>query len=696
MNSSISLSDSFLIRASKRGDLIAAAMILGVVFVMILPVPVFLLDIMIGLNIVLSTLLLIITIYMPSSLSFSSFPTMLLLSTLIRLSLSVSTTRQILIDGDAGHIVEVFGNFVVAGNLVVGLVVFSIITIVNFLVVTKGSERVAEVAARFTLDGMPGKQMSIDSDLRAGLIDQNEAKARRIQLEKESQLFGAMDGSMKFVKGDAIAGIIIIFVNLLGGLAVGCLQRGMDLEKAGRLYSVLSIGDGLVAQIPSLLISIAAGMMITRVSQSDEQTSSLGSDLVRQLLGQPKASLMTCFIVFAMGLIPGMPTSVFWTIAALLALTSIMHLRSLSAEGEDTKVSELPGDTQNPVITSTQKIEDKEGFSPYKALHLESSGQMSQQQHSMYINAARQARNHLLSDFGAPLPHLSSHINPSEGQATLVVYLFNVPVLTHQTRLSQICVRESAERLRTLKLDFEEEWDSVCCVTRCWCDLSSANRLAELGLVLMDDLTVFMQKMQDTLCRNMSLLVGIQETSAILKQMESVQVELVREFSRLLPSARLAEIFQRLLSEKVSIRNMRCILQCLIEWAPRERDMVTLGEHVRVALKQQICHQYQKQGVIYAVILGEAFEDVIRGAIRQTAIGNYLALDPVTSQRLIDKIKEVAKGLDESSMPVLIVPLDLRRYIRKLLEQDLFSLPILSFNEILPELSVQTLALIEE
>ena len=691
-----SFSDQFLSKISKRGDLVAACLILAVVFVMILPLPVFLLDVMIGFNMVLSTLILIITIYMPSPLAFSSFPTMLLLSTLIRLSLSVSTTRQILISGDAGHIVDVFGNFVVAGNLVVGLVVFFIITIVNFLVVTKGSERVAEVAARFTLDGMPGKQMSIDSDLRAGLIEQNEAKRRRTQLEKESQLFGAMDGSMKFVKGDAIAGIVIIFINLLGGLAVGCLQRGLDMATAGRMYSVLTIGDGLVAQIPSLLISIAAGMMITRVSQSDEVTSSLGRDLVRQVLGQPKASMMTCAIVFAMGLIPGMPTPVFWTIAALLGVSSFLHLRSLDAQQAVGSEASPLGEPTGGAITAAQQIEDKEGFQQYKALHIESVGNMSSQQQLMYLNAARQARNRLVSDFGAPIPHLSSNMRNADTAGVVTLYLFNVPVLVHTTRLNEICVRESATRLTALGVKFEEEWDAVSCVLRCWCDLSQTQSLADMGLVLMDDLAVFMQRVEDTLRRNMNLLVGMQETSAIMKQIESTQGELVREFSRLLPNARLAEILQRLLSELVSVRNMRSILQCLIEWAPRERDVITLGEHVRVALRQQICHQHQKDGVLYAVILGEAVEEVIRGAIRQTALGNYLALDPVTSQRIIEKIKVTLSDVDDSAGAVVIVPLDLRRYIRKLLEEDLFRLPVLSFNEILPELSVQTVALIDD
>jgi type III secretion protein V len=290
--------------ASSRNDIVLAVLLVAIVFMMILPLPTWLVDVLIGVNMTVSAMLLMVAMYLPSPLAFSSFPSVLLVSTLLRLGISIATTRLILLEGDAGHIIETFGNFVVGGNLIVGLVVFLIMTIVQFVVITKGAERVAEVAARFSLDAMPGKQMSIDGDMRAGTIDMEEAKIRRRLVEKESQLYGAMDGAMKFVKGDAIAGIIIVVVNLVGGILIGTLQRGLSLSEATRVYSVLTIGDGLIAQIPALFIAICAGMIVTRV-QSGEGPSNVGRDIGAQVLAQPKALVIAAVVAMGMGLIPG-------------------------------------------------------------------------------------------------------------------------------------------------------------------------------------------------------------------------------------------------------------------------------------------------------------------------------------------------------------------------------------------------------
>ena len=282
---------SFIQKIVKRNDLVLAALIVCIIFMMILPLPTWLIDALIATNMCLSATLLMVAMYLPNPLAFSSFPSVLLVTTLFRLAIGIATTRLILLNGDAGHIIYTFGNFVVGGNLVVGLVVFLILTIVQFVVITKGSERVAEVAARFSLDAMPGKQMSIDGDLRAGTIDMDEARRRRNMVQKESQLYGAMDGAMKFVKGDAIAGLIIVAVNLLGGVLIGVLQRGMTAGESVKIYSILTIGDGLISQIPALFVSICAGMIVTRVTGSDGP-SNIGSDIGAQLLAQPKAFLI--------------------------------------------------------------------------------------------------------------------------------------------------------------------------------------------------------------------------------------------------------------------------------------------------------------------------------------------------------------------------------------------------------------------
>lgn len=293
-------------RVGERKDILLVVLLLAVVFMMVLPLPPLLLDILIAVNITISVVLLMMSVYIGSPLQFSVFPAVLLITTLFRLALSVSTTRMILLQADAGQIVNTFGSFVVGGNLVVGIIIFLIITIVQFLVITKGAERVAEVSARFSLDAMPGKQMSIDGDMRAGVIDVNEARARRAVIEKESQMFGSMDGAMKFVKGDAIAGLIIIVVNILGGIAIGVTQKGLSTADALQLYAVLTVGDGMVSQVPALLIAITAGIIVTRVS-SDE-SADLGSDIGEQVVAQPKALLIGGLLLVLFGLIPGFPT----------------------------------------------------------------------------------------------------------------------------------------------------------------------------------------------------------------------------------------------------------------------------------------------------------------------------------------------------------------------------------------------------
>lgn len=303
-------------RVGERKDILLVVLLLAVVFMMVLPLPPLLLDILIAVNITISVVLLMMSVYIGSPLQFSVFPAVLLITTLFRLALSVSTTRMILLQADAGQIVNTFGSFVVGGNLVVGIIIFLIITIVQFLVITKGAERVAEVSARFSLDAMPGKQMSIDGDMRAGVIDVNEARARRAVIEKESQMFGSMDGAMKFVKGDAIAGLIIIVVNILGGIAIGVTQKGLSTADALQLYAVLTVGDGMVSQVPALLIAITAGIIVTRVS-SDE-SADLGSDIGEQVVAQPKALLIGGLLLVLFGLIPGFPTLTFLALALLV------------------------------------------------------------------------------------------------------------------------------------------------------------------------------------------------------------------------------------------------------------------------------------------------------------------------------------------------------------------------------------------
>jgi len=690
---------SMLNKAAARTELAAAVLVVAIVVVMVLPIPIFILDILIALNLAVSALLVVLAIYLPGPLAFSSFPSVLLLTTLFRLAISVATTRQILLSGDGGHIVETFGQFVAGGNLVVGMVVFLIITIVNFLVVTKGCERVAEVAARFSLDGMPGKQMSIDSDLRAGLIDQNEARRRRGVLEKESQLFGAMDGAMKFVKGDAIAGLIIIFVNLLGGLTIGMLQRDMTAGAAAQLYCILSIGDGLIAQIPALLISVAAGMIITRVVQSDDKETNIGRDMIQQITAQPKALLISGSLMLVFATVPGMPTSTLVVLGGMLMAGGMFKLRAAMkgkgddlADGDADALGTSYSDMDVPKFGDHQERDDLSGFSAFNPLVLEISEALSPEQRTQIVNAVRDARNRLVTKLGAPIPPLSIRVNPASPAERLQLLINQVPMLQHTLREGQICIRESASNLENIGVEIDVEPDRATGFQRVWASVEDAERLQECGIGFWDDAAVLSQQTEDVLRRNIHSFVGIQECAEILTEVEKAQPELVKEFNRVVPLSRFAEVLQRLLGEGVSVRNIKIILQSLIDWGQRERDVVTLTEHVRVALRQQISYQFSQQGVLNVLLLDDELEDLVRSSIRQSSMGSFLALDPETTQNVVDRIREVvADPAPTAGFPVILTPVDLRRYVRKMVETDLFRLPVLSFNEIIPELSVQPL-----
>src|SRR5471032_2569811 len=406
--------NAVLLKVARRAEVLGAVVVMAIVFIFIVPLPTWLVDILIALNICISCLLIVLALYLPGPLAFSSFPSILLLTTMFRLALSIATTRLILLEKDAGDIVEAFGNFVVGGNLAVGMVIFLILTLVNFLVITKGSERVAAVAARFSLDAMPGKQMSIDSDLRAGLIDGTQARDKREQLSRESQLFGAMDGAMKFVKGDAVAGLVIVFINLIGGFAIGVLQNGMEAADAMHLYSVLTIGDGLIAQIPALLISLTAGMIITRVApDSQAADANIGHEIAEQLTSQPKAWVFSSIGMLGFAAIPGMPSLVFISISMICLFSGLIQLWRI-------RQKQIQQDNAGAARNGAPELngrEDIRRFNPSRAyllqFHPEHKGSAPLEQ---LIQGIRQRRNTLVHQFGLTLP--SFDLDFSEQLAT--------------------------------------------------------------------------------------------------------------------------------------------------------------------------------------------------------------------------------------------------------------------------------------
>ncbi|MFC4160064.1 type III secretion system export apparatus subunit SctV [Chitinimonas lacunae] len=691
----------FVMAAASRNDLVLAALIVCIIFMMILPLPTPLVDFLIAVNMCISAILLMVAMYLPSPLAFSSFPTVLLITTLFRLGISIATTRLILLQGDAGHIIHTFGNFVVGGNLVVGLVVFLILTIVQFVVITKGAERVAEVGARFSLDAMPGKQMSIDGDMRAGVIDMDEARRRRGLVEKESQLYGAMDGAMKFVKGDAIAGLIIVAVNLLGGILIGTLQRDLSAGDAVKIYSILTIGDGLIAQIPALFISITAGIIVTRVSTDDGGPSNVGRDIGGQILAQPRAFLIGTVVMLGFGLIPGMPTAIFMVLALVVGAVGYTLTRGErkvvdEKTGAVTTVPAMAAAGQPPA--SRSKSDSGEEFAPTVPLLIDVAAGLSQSFEADRLNDELiKIRRALYFDLGVPFPGIQLRFNDRLAAESYAIHLSEVPVSQGRLRPGYLLVREQPDNLKALGVAFETDRQFLPGLPTLWVSDQLREPLGRAGIAHMEPTQVLTYHLAFVLKKYAADFIGIQETKFLLTAMEGRFPDLVKEAQRVLPIQKIAEILQRLVSEEISVRNLRTVLEALIEWGQKEKDSVLLTEYVRTALKRQISYKYSSgQNLLPAYLLAPNVEDTVRGAIRQTSAGSYLALDPAVSKRLVENIKRGVGDLAASAhKPVLLSSMDIRRYLRKMIEQDLYDLPVLSYQELTQEINIQPLARIE-
>ncbi|MGX0890587.1 type III secretion protein V [Pseudomonas sp. ADAK2 TE3594] len=688
MNKLIYWLNRLAISAMRRTEIVGAFMVMAIVFMMILPLPTALVDVLIALNICISSLLIVLAMYLPRPLAFSTFPAVLLLTTMFRLALSIATTRLILLQQDAGHIVEAFGSFVVGGNLAVGLVIFLILTIVNFLVITKGSERVAEVAARFTLDAMPGKQMSIDSDLRGGLIDVREARQRREQLSKESQLFGAMDGAMKFVKGDAIAGLIIVFINLIGGFSIGVLQNGMEPADSMHLYSVLTIGDGLIAQIPALLISLTAGMIITRVAPDSQSLDlNIGREIAEQLTSQPKAWVISSVGMLGFAAIPGMPSLVFITISMLCLSSGLIQL--LRASHKSTQQANAGEERlKNPELNGR---EDIRRFNPSRAyllrFHVSHQGSREVEQ---LIQIIRQRRNTLVHRFGLTLPSFDIEFDELQKTDEFLFSVYEVPLIRASFATQKLAVayhlvnEDDGGEPGTPERD-ESQWF--------WFD-------PEHPILLRDEVEgarcdeLILERMNRAFQSTGPQFIGLQETKAIIGWLESEQPELAQELQRTLPLARFSAVLQRLSSELVSLRAVRLIAETLIEQGQHERDLSALTDYVRIALKAQICHQHSEGGVMHAWLVTPETEVLLRDALRQTQSESYFALEQELAGAFVEQLRE-AFPLRARPAPVLLVAQDLRSPMRSLLQDDFNHVPVLSFAELLSAVQVNVLGRID-
>ncbi len=666
-----------------RQDIVLAVLLLLAVFMMIVPLPTGLVDLLIAINLTISIVLLMMALYIREPLEFSTFPAVLLITTLFRLALTISTTRLILLQADAGEIVYTFGNFAVGGNLGVGLIVFVIITIVQFIVITKGSERVAEVGARFSLDAMPGKQMSIDGDMRAGIIDANEARRQRGLVQKESQLYGAMDGAMKFVKGDAIAGIIIILVNILGGTAVGVFIHGMSAGTAMSTYAILSIGDGLISQIPALLISITAGIIVTRVP--GEQRKNLAIDLSEQITRQPQALSLAAGVLLIFALIPGFPVIYFVTLAG------IVYAGAWRVKKSRPHTRAQPGGASFDSQAAPDRGDSPPSMTP-GAIPLMVRMASDLIRSGSFDEAFSQLRQKKFEQLGIPLPNIHLQTDTTLEAGTLRVLLYQEPVLTLTVRerllLADAHSMPLAQARHTDKLPFGG-------YTLQWFDLEHRETLTALGITLHQDQARITHCLSLVVDRYAADFIGVQETRFLMDSMENSHAELVKEVQRQMPIGRIADVLQRLVGEGVSIRDLRSILEALNEWAPREKDPIMLAEYVRVALRRHISTRYRgNQPWISGWMIGDRIENLVRESIRQTAAGSYSTLEATQNKAIIEGIRERI-GDGDPRRAVLITAIDVRRFVRKIIEREYASLHVLSFQELGDEVELRVIGNID-
>lgn len=662
-------------RTLLRPELALVVLMAVVIGMLIVPLPTFLVDLLIGLNLLIAILIFLSSFYVERILNFSTFPSVLLFTTIMRLALSVSTSRLILVDADAGHIVSAFGEFVVADNLVVGFVIFAIVTIVQFIVITKGSERIGEVVARFSLDGMPGKQMGIDADLRAESIDAAGAQKRRREVERESQLYGSYDGAMKFVKGDAIAGIVIVFVNLFGGIAVGMLQHDMAFSQALQVFTLLTIGDGLVAQIPALLICISAGFVVTRVG-GDE--GNLGASIIEELFSSQKVLLIAGVLVLMLGLLPGFPLVVFALLsAALLGLAAWRWRRDADAAAIGAAPS--PGmPAEGKAGQGAQKRSDGRTVNETVPLLLLVPPEHCRRWSSDGLEQEIREALHLSAGMQVPFIAMREHTDAVH-QVTIMIN--EIAAATGDIVLDHVRVLAESDELAILGQGVQ--LPARHGMSQQWLPRAAVPQLHAMGLPCRSDREEMQRIVHEALMRNIGELFGIQETKHLLDDIEKRFPELLKEVHRHVPIQRVAEVLQRLQREGVSIRNLKMILETLAQWGQREKDVILLVEHVRGALARYISWQHARDDRIGVVLMAPETEEVVRAGIRQSQGAAFLNLDPATAERLLDRIAITFDDIAPTRPDVvLLVAPDIRRFVKRFIESRLPAVVVLAFSEI--------------
>jgi flagellar biosynthesis protein FlhA len=674
----------------RHSDIVLPLSVVGILTVMIMPMPTFILDLLLAFNITIAIIILLVGLYIIKPLELSAFPSILLIVTLFRLSLNVASTRIILLHGNegvtaAGKIINAFGSFVVGGNYLVGVIVFIILVVINFMVITKGAGRIAEVAARFTLDAMPGKQMSIDADLNAGLIDEQEARERRAKISREAEYYGAMDGANKFVRGDAIAGIIITLVNIAGGLAIGVFQNSMSFAKAAENYTLLTVGDGLVSQIPALIISTAAGIIVTRAGSE----SNLGKEVAYQVFDQPRAIAITSGVLFVLGLVPGLPAGPFFFLAifaGIIAYIVSQQKGDAVKEDEDKEalenVDELPDKVVPLPPVDTLGLEV--GYSLIPLVDVEQNGEI--------LDRIKSIRRQIVEELGIVVPsiHIQDNMQLKPGDYRIKLKGNEIAggelMMNYYLAMNPAGIEENIKGIETKEPTFG--------LPAYWIREEEKEHAVSLGYTVVDPATVLTTHLSDIIRRNAHELIGRQEVQQLLDRIKESHPKVVEELvPNLMTLGGVLKVLQNLLAERIPVRDFLTILETLADWAPVVKDIALLTEYVRESLARTITKIYQsEEGYIPAITLDPMLEKEIADAVQQTEQGSFISMDPATVQNIMHSLSETLEAFTVSNyQPVVLCSAQIRTHFKKLIDRFIPDLAVLSFNDILSNVQIKSL-----
>lgn len=659
-------------------------LVLAALAMVVLPMPAMLLDIAFTFNIALALVVLMVSVYSLRPVDFAAFPTVLLIATLLRLALNVASTRVVLLEGHngpeaAGKVIEAFGNVVIGGNYAVGIVVFVILMIINFMVVTKGAGRISEVSARFTLDAMPGKQMAIDADLNAGLIDQEQARSRREEVTREADFYGSMDGASKFVKGDAIAGILILFINIIGGFFIGMIQHGLSAGEALSIYTLLTIGDGLVAQIPSLLLSIAAAIMVTRQNRSEN----MGEQLVQQMTGNPKSLMIATGILFVMGIVPGMPHIAFLSLA--LACAGLVYWK-LEQQKKRAVQEKEQADAPTEALPAPLRELSWDDVQPIDIIGLEVGYRLiplvDRSQNGELLERIKGVRKKLSQDLGFLLPsvHIRDNLElqPSTYRIVLMGVNYGEAEIRHDCELAinpgQVFGPIDGQATRDPAFGLEAVWIAP----------EQREHAQALGYTVVDSATVVATHISQVLINNASQLIGHEEVQNLLQMLSRSAPKLVENFTpETLPLGTVVKVLQNLLSEAIPVRDIRTIVQTLTEYAPRSQDPDVLTAAVRIALRRMIVQEINgNAGELPVITLAPELEQMLHKTM-QAAGGDAGGIEPGLAERLQQSLLQAAQDQELQGEPaVLLTSGVLRSTMARFVKNAIPSLRVLSYQEV--------------